>query len=124
MAEHIHSDKAVSDPGSCVPAPAHVAPYRRAVPRIVAGRRDENRTASSRDPSSSAPEPRPALRVGCRIRLADSCPIESEGVAPRPGDLGELLAGPSHNDKRRCWTVKFYDYSLPWSIPEQHLLLQ
>jgi len=66
--------------------------------------------------------PRMALSVGSRVRLAPTCPIESEGVAPEPGDEGELIASPIQSDSRRCWTVRFFAYSLPWIIPEQHLV--
>ena len=55
---------------------------------------------------------------GLRVRLNHHCPIESEGVAPAPGDEGELLARPQAGDRRRCWTVRFDRYSLDWRLPE------
>ena len=61
------------------------------------------------------------LRTGLRVRLSNASPIESEGVAPRPGHWGMLVAEPVAGDGRRCWAVRFDGLSLDWRIPE-HLL--
>ena len=62
-----------------------------------------------------------AFRVGERIIVAPSCPIETEGVVPGAGDRGQLVAPPIGDDARRCWMVRFDRHPLPWPIPERYL---
>lgn len=61
------------------------------------------------------------LSPGDRVRLVHTCPIESEGVAPRPGQPGVLVCAPSPADGRRCWGVRFDGLSLVWHIPQAFL---
>ena len=61
------------------------------------------------------------LQTGVRVRLASDCPIESEGVAPHPGDEGELVAAPRRGDGARHWLVRFDRDPTPWSMPERFL---
>jgi len=61
------------------------------------------------------------LQNGARVRLAATSPIESEGVAPAPGQPGTVVEPPATGDPRRCWGVRFEGLSLVWRIPE-HLL--
>jgi len=62
-----------------------------------------------------------AFNLGQRVVIVPTCPIESEGVAPGAGDEGEIVAPPTRDDGRRCWTVRFDRHPLAWSIPEHYL---
>jgi len=58
--------------------------------------------------------------IGDRVRLAPGCPIDFEGVGPRPGERGEILARPEGHDARRHYRVAFASRQ-PWWIPGGYL---
>ena len=77
-----------------------------------------HRNSASFSARSSAPPP---FSIGSKVRISPTCPIESEGVAPGPGDRGIILAEPAQGDRRACWSIRFESYSVPFSIPQDFL---
>ncbi len=68
-------------------------------------------------------EPRGAagFGLGDLVEMVPRCPLESEGVGPLPGDIGEIVGAPSPGDDRQCWQVRFIRVGASWLIP-QHFL--
>lgn len=75
-------------------------------------------TANAQPGDASA---RTGFGVGDLVEMTPQCPLESEGVAPVPGDAGEVVAEPAPGDGRHCWEVRFLRTGTNWLIPEQFL---
>ena len=61
------------------------------------------------------------LRLGDVVEITPESPLECEGVAPLPGDVGEAVAEPEPGDVRRNWRVRFTRVNADWLIPERFL---
>lgn len=64
-----------------------------------------------------------SLKPGDRVKIAQACPIDPEGVGPIPGDVGQIVAIPEGGDVLRCLRVHFERIEASWSIPRRYLEL-
>ena len=60
-----------------------------------------------------------SVAVGDRVVLSLRCPVDFEGVGPRPGDVGKVV---SVRGPRACLGVRFDGTHHPWLIPREYLV--
>jgi hypothetical protein len=65
----------------------------------------------------------PSFKPGDRVKIAQVCPIDPEGVGPIPGDVGQILTMSESGDVLRCLRVHFERIQASWSIPRRYLEL-
>ena len=64
-----------------------------------------------------------SFKPGDRVKIANACPIDCEGVGPIPGDVGQVVSMPEPNDALHCLRVYFERIQASWAIPLHYLEL-